>query len=168
MQLATACGFADDRATAVESFCAEVYVDARMTLADSSKRLRGRILLRNADTGALTYLLWVELRGRDFYWGSPGPAPDMPSVRSVPGETWSYTVPDNFRDLPTASMKTSVHESGVTHVTTDGSGAQALADTYVGPITSFREPTMFAAMYTAAQRGHGLTGVHAIVRSKCV
>jgi hypothetical protein len=97
----------------------------------------------------MRYLIWVELRGEDFFWGSPHSGPDVPSTRLVPGQATAISVPEDYADLPKASLKTTIHKSGVTHVTTDGSGAQAIADEYVGSVTSFTEPTMFAALFTA-------------------
>lgn len=113
------------------------------------KRVRARVFMRNAETKSVRYLLWVELRGHDFYWGTPDKAPDIPSTRLVPGQSISITVPHNYASLPKASFKTSFHASGVTHVTSDGSGVLESQDTYVGPVTSFTRPTMFAAMLTA-------------------
>ncbi|QOR71359.1 hypothetical protein IM660_03405 [Ruania alkalisoli] len=118
-------------------------------MPEVGKRLRGRIFLRNATTQSMCYVIWIELRGTNFYWGIPHPTPDLPSTRIVPGQPTAITVPADFGRFPRASAKTSFHASGVTHVTSDGNGSQVLRDTYVGPITDFREPTLFAAMYTA-------------------
>jgi hypothetical protein len=115
----------------------------------SDQEIYLRIFLRNKETEALRYLLWVKLRGEDFFWGSPRPAPDQPSIRLEPGDWTDVSVADDFADLPMASFKTSFHSSGVTHVTTTGSGAQELRDTYVGPISDLQEPTLFAALITA-------------------
>lgn len=117
-----------------------------------SAGVRGRVFLRNVDTGDLHYLIWVELRGEDFFWGSPHPAPDVASTRFGPGEEMTIAVSEVFDELPRAIMKTSYHRSGVMHVTSNGSGAQEVRDTYVGKVTSFRGPTLFAALITAVPK----------------
>lgn len=115
--------------------------------------VRGRIFLRNDLTGELKYLMWAEQKGEDFYWGSPYPAPDMPSATFGPDEDITITIPQNLEKLPRASMKTSFHRSGHMHVTTDGSGAQEVRNTYVGKVTDFRKPTLFAAIMTVPACG---------------
>lgn len=113
--------------------------------------VKGRIFLRNASTDDLKYLMWVEQKGEDFYWGSPYPVPDIPSATFGPGEDITVTIPEDFERLPRASMKTSFHRSGHMHVTTNGSGAQEVHDTYVGKLTEFRQPTLFAAIMTVPE-----------------
>lgn len=120
--------------------------------------IRGRIFLRNALTGESTYLMWVEQQGEDFYWGSPYPAPDVPSATFASGEDITITIPQDLDQLPRAHMKTSFHRSGHMHVTTNGSGAQEVRNTYVGKVTDFRQPTMFAAIMTVPASGPAHTG----------
>jgi hypothetical protein len=122
-------------------------------MASTIDGVRGRVFLRNALSGELKYLMWVEQKGEDFYWGSPDPAPDVPSATFGPGEDITITIPENLEQLPLAHMKTSFHASGHMHVTTNGSGAQELRNTYVGKITDFRVPTLFAAIMTVPASG---------------
>lgn len=115
--------------------------------------VRGRFLLRNARTQELKYLMWVEQKGEDFYWGSPLPAPDMPSATFGPDEDIKVVIPDDLDQLPQASMKTSFHRSGHMHVTTDGSGSQEVRNVYVGKVTEYGKPTVFAAVMTVPASG---------------
>lgn len=115
--------------------------------------VRGRIFLGNALTGELKNLMWVEQKGDDFYWGSPYPAPDVASAAFGPGEDITIEIPEDLDQLPLANMKTSFHRSGHMHVTTNGSGAQEVRNTYVGKVTEFRKPTMFAAILTVPASG---------------
>ena len=120
--------------------------------------VRGRLFLRNEQTGELKYLMWVEQKGHDFYWGSPFPAPDMPSATFGPGEDLTISVPADLDQLPRAYMKTSFHRSGHMHVTSNGSGAQAVRNAYVGKVTDFPKPTLFAAIMTVPASGAPHTG----------